>query len=123
MTRTASGMSMLLGAASLNIKTVVKNLDDFLLKPLGESYFQWNMQFLEDVLDVPVMNKYFMVQAPANAGQVDSSPTTEDPPAEENFVPPFEGAALVPSDDAEELSVDNSGASIVIDNPTLGGYR
>ena len=52
MTRTASGMSMLLGAASLNIKTVVKNLDDFLLKPLGESYFQWNMQFLEDVLDV-----------------------------------------------------------------------
>ncbi len=52
MTRTASGMSMLLGAASLNVKTVVKNLDDFLLKPLGESYFQWNMQFLEDELDV-----------------------------------------------------------------------
>ena len=52
MTRTASGMSMLLGASSLNIKTVVKNLDDFLLKPLGESYFQWNMQFLEDELDV-----------------------------------------------------------------------
>jgi len=52
MTRTASGMSMLLGAASLNIKTVVKNLDDFLLKPLGESYFQWNMQFFEGPLDV-----------------------------------------------------------------------
>jgi len=52
MTRTASGMSMLLGAASLNIKTVIKNLDDFLLKPLGESYFQWNMQFLEKQLGV-----------------------------------------------------------------------
>ena len=52
MTRTASGMSMLLGAASLNIKTVVKNLDDFLLRPLGESYFQWNMQFFEGDLDV-----------------------------------------------------------------------
>ena len=42
---------MLLGAASfpLNIKTVIKNLDDFLLKPpLGEAYFPWNMQFLED---------------------------------------------------------------------------
>ena len=51
MTRTASGMSMLLGAASLNIKTVVKNLDDFLLKPLGLSYFQWNMQFFEGELD------------------------------------------------------------------------
>jgi len=52
MTRTASGMSMLLGAASLNIKTVVKNLDDFLLRPLGESFFQWNMQFFEGSLDV-----------------------------------------------------------------------
>ena len=52
MTRTASGMSMLLGAASLNIKTVVKNLDDFLLKPLGESYFQWNMQFFDGEIDV-----------------------------------------------------------------------
>ena len=52
MTRTASGMSMLLGAASLNNKTVIKNLDDFLLKPLGEAYFQWNMQFLESKLDV-----------------------------------------------------------------------
>ena len=51
MTRTASGMSMLMGAASLNIKTVVKNIDDFLLKPLGESYFHWNMQFIEEDLD------------------------------------------------------------------------
>ncbi len=52
MTRTASGMSMLLGAASLNIKTVVKNLDDFLLRPLGEAFFQWNMQFFGGSIDV-----------------------------------------------------------------------
>ena len=52
MTRTASGMSMLLSAANLNIKTVVKNLDDFLLKPLGEAYFQWNMQFYEGELEI-----------------------------------------------------------------------
>jgi hypothetical protein len=52
MTRTASGMSMLLGAASLNIKTVIKNLDDFLLRPLGEAYFQWNMQFLDEKLNI-----------------------------------------------------------------------
>ena len=52
MTRTASGMSMLLGASSLNIKTVIKNLDDFLLKPIGESYYQWNMQFHEGDLDI-----------------------------------------------------------------------
>ncbi len=52
MTRTASGMSMLLGASSLNVKTVIKNLDDFLLKPLGESYYQWNMQFHEGDLNI-----------------------------------------------------------------------
>mgnify|MGYP001573758208 FL=1 len=52
MTRTASGMSMLMGAASLNIKTVVKNLDDFLLKPLGKAFYQWNMQFYEGELNV-----------------------------------------------------------------------
>jgi hypothetical protein len=43
---------MLLGASSLNVKTVVKNLDDFLLRPLGEAFFQWNMQFFEGGLDV-----------------------------------------------------------------------
>lgn len=47
-TRTASGMSMLLNNASLNIKTVIRNLDDYLLKPWGESYYRWNMQFNND---------------------------------------------------------------------------
>lgn len=43
--RTAAGMSMLMGAASLNIKTVVKNVDDYVLRSLGEAMFAWNMQF------------------------------------------------------------------------------
>ena len=47
-TRTAAGMSMLMGAAALSIKTVIKNIDDYLLKPLGQSLFYWNMQFNED---------------------------------------------------------------------------
>jgi hypothetical protein len=47
-TRTASGMSMLMGAAALSIKTVIKNIDDYLLKPLGESLYHWNMQFNEE---------------------------------------------------------------------------
>ena len=50
--RTASGLSMLLGGASLSLKTVIKNIDDALLKPLGEAYFQWNMQFNEDAPDI-----------------------------------------------------------------------
>ena len=47
-TRTAAGMSMLMGASALNIKTVIKNIDDYLLRPLGESLFSWNMQFNDD---------------------------------------------------------------------------
>ena len=50
--RTASGLSMLMGSAGLAMKTVIKNIDDSLLKPLGEAYFQWNMQFNEDVEDI-----------------------------------------------------------------------
>jgi len=47
--RSAQQTSMLMGAAALNIKTVVKNLDDYLLQPLGEALFSWNMQFNEDI--------------------------------------------------------------------------
>ena len=43
--RTASGISMLMGAASGTIKNVIKNVDDYLLRPLGEGLFQFNMQF------------------------------------------------------------------------------
>ena len=44
--RTASGMSMLMGAAAQGIKTVVRNVDDYLLSPLGQALFAFNMQFL-----------------------------------------------------------------------------
>jgi len=50
--RTAAGLSMLLGSAGLSIKTVIKNLDDYLLKPLGEALFQWNMQFNDGQPDI-----------------------------------------------------------------------
>ena len=43
--RTAAGLSILMGGSNLSIKTVMKNIDDYLLKPLGEAMFQWNMQF------------------------------------------------------------------------------
>jgi len=43
--RTASGISMLMNAAAGSIKTVIKNVDDYLLKPLGEGMFRFNMQF------------------------------------------------------------------------------
>ena len=43
--RTASGISMLMGAAQGSIKSVIKNVDDYLLRPLGEGFFRFNMQF------------------------------------------------------------------------------
>lgn len=46
--RTASGMSMLMGAAAQNIKAVVRNIDDYLLAPLGKALFAFNMQFQFD---------------------------------------------------------------------------
>ena len=50
--RTAAGLSMLMGGANLSMKTVIKNIDDYLLKPLGEAYFQWNMQFNDNSPDI-----------------------------------------------------------------------
>lgn len=43
--RTASGISMLMNAANGSIRTVVKNIDDYFLGPLGRSFFAFNMQF------------------------------------------------------------------------------
>ena len=43
--RTASGISMLMNAAAGGIKTVIKNVDDYLLRPMGEAFFSFNMQF------------------------------------------------------------------------------
>jgi hypothetical protein len=43
--RTASGISMLMSAANGSIRTVVKNVDDYLIRPLGRSFFAFNMQF------------------------------------------------------------------------------
>jgi len=46
--RTAGGISMLLNAASLSTKTVIKNADDFWFAPIGKHFYAWNMQFKFD---------------------------------------------------------------------------
>ncbi len=43
--RTSSGISMLMSAANGSIKTVVKNIDDYLISPVGKALFHFNMQF------------------------------------------------------------------------------
>ena len=43
--RTASGISMLMSATNGSIRNVVKNIDDYLLAPLGKAFFNFNMQF------------------------------------------------------------------------------
>ena len=38
---TATGMSMLMGQANLNLKTVIKNIDDFWIEPIVEAFYAW----------------------------------------------------------------------------------
>lgn len=51
-TRTASGMSMLMQAATTHQKQVIKNWDQYLLEPMGEDYYHWNMQFNDDLPEI-----------------------------------------------------------------------
>lgn len=43
--RTSSGISMMMGSASVVIRNVVKNFDDYLFSPLGEAMYAFNRQF------------------------------------------------------------------------------
>jgi hypothetical protein len=44
-TRTKGGMSMLMAAANLSIKSVIKNVDDYMFEPVINSMYDWNMQW------------------------------------------------------------------------------
>lgn len=43
--KTATGISMLMGAANVALKSTIKNIDDFLIRPMIESLFHFNMNF------------------------------------------------------------------------------
>ncbi len=45
---TASGMSMILNVYDLGIKTVVRNIDDFLITPTITKLYNWFMQYSDD---------------------------------------------------------------------------
>jgi hypothetical protein len=42
--KTASGMSMLMTASNVNLKSVMQNIDDFWIEKLVESFYQWFME-------------------------------------------------------------------------------
>ena len=46
--RTASGLSMMMGSANVQIKDQVKNFDDGITKPFIQAMYHWNMQFGDD---------------------------------------------------------------------------
>lgn len=46
--KTATGISMLMGAANVALKSTIKNVDDFLLEPMVEALFHFNMEFGTD---------------------------------------------------------------------------
>lgn len=57
--RTSSGMSMVIGAASVGIRTAVANFDDYLLTPLGEAMFEFNKLNTDD----PELKGNFVISA------------------------------------------------------------
>ena len=46
--KTASGISMLMGAANVVLKSVIKNIDDDLVKPTARGMYDFNMQWSDD---------------------------------------------------------------------------
>jgi hypothetical protein len=48
MTKTASGMSMLMGAANVAMKATIKNIDDYMVEPLIQSFYDYNMKWSDD---------------------------------------------------------------------------
>ena len=62
--RTSSGLSMMMGAASVGIRTAVKNWDDYFLTPLGTAMFEFNKLNTDD----PELQGNFVI----SAGGVDS---------------------------------------------------
>lgn len=46
--RTAGGINQLMEAATGPVKTVVKNVDDYWLEPIGQGLYYWNMQYKFD---------------------------------------------------------------------------
>jgi len=46
--KTATGMSMLMGAANVALKSTIKNIDDFLMEPMIKALYHWNMEFNAD---------------------------------------------------------------------------
>lgn len=46
--RTSSGLSMMMGAASVGIRMATKNFDDYLFSPLGQALFEFNKLNLDD---------------------------------------------------------------------------
>ena len=46
--KTATGMSILMGNANVALKSTLKNIDDFLIVPLIESLYHWNMEWSDN---------------------------------------------------------------------------
>ncbi len=73
---TASGMSMLMGAASIVMKDLISSFDEGITKPFIEALYRWNMQFNKDDsikgdFDVAASGTSSMVAKEVRAQQLD----------------------------------------------------
>jgi hypothetical protein len=45
MNKTATGVSMLMNNANIALKSTIKNIDDYMLEPMMQSLYAWNMEW------------------------------------------------------------------------------
>lgn len=74
--RTASGLSMLMGSASLDVKDQILNFDLGITRPVVRGFYHWNMQFSEDPhikgdYEVVARGSGSLVAKELRAGQLD----------------------------------------------------
>jgi hypothetical protein len=74
---TATGMSMLMGAASIVMKDLISSFDEGITKPFIQSLYRWNMQFNKDDsikgdFDVAATGTSSMVAKEVRAQQLDA---------------------------------------------------
>jgi len=88
---TASGMSMLMGAASIVMKDLISSFDEGITKPFIQALYRWNMQFNTDDsikgdFDVAASGTSSMVAKEVRAAQLDSFSQLASNPLDAPFI-------------------------------------
>jgi hypothetical protein len=104
---TASGMSMLMGAANIVIKDLITNYDEGITRPFLQALYRWNMQFHKEAaikgdFDVKARGAASLVQKEVRAAQLNEFAAMTANPMDAPFIK--RDALLRQRAEAHELS-------------------